>query len=122
MDINKYPEVNFSLDNGKMESSSEFAKQREKRGWDDTECWNLDSTIASFIIPRLKVFKEIHKTHPCELSDKQWEEIIDKMILAFELSKDDWWEYNSDKEREEGNIKMKEGLELFAKYFTHLWD
>jgi len=99
------------------------------RGWNDSDCWNLDVTIAKFIIPRLKRFKEIKYEYPAEfiINDRytwnteasainKWNEILDKMILAFDL---EIKKCNGEKVDEE---KIKEGLELFAKYYSKLWD
>lgn len=35
-----------------------FRKQREKYGFDNSELWNLNTTIAKFILPRLKAFRK----------------------------------------------------------------
>ena len=123
-EINKYPEVNFSIDNGEMKSSLKFAKQREERGWDETECWNLDVTIAKFILPRLKTFKRIHHGYPSELGEGQWEEALNKMIFAFEesITYDEWEFKLTPKELSEKQKKIEEGLSLFAKHFRDLWD
>ena len=37
-----------------------FKEQRKERGFDDTETWCLDSTITSFVLPRLERFKELN--------------------------------------------------------------
>lgn len=50
--------VNFSLGEETDEREPEWKAQRLTRGFDDTEMWSLDCTIAAFIAPRLKVFKE----------------------------------------------------------------
>jgi len=36
-----------------MPTRIKWSKQREKRGFDDTELWNLDVTISKFLVPRL---------------------------------------------------------------------
>lgn len=118
-------------------------KWLKKRGKyiDPKECWNLDRTIAEFVIPRLKVFKRDSDCYPdygdVDSSEK-WMEILDKMILGFEyiLENDTWWindpryknfafdneankRYNEECVRRQKIIK--EGLELFAEYFNALW-
>lgn len=109
------------------------------------ECWNLDITISNFVLPRLKVFKKDNNGYPgygdADTPEK-WDEILDKMILGFEyvIASDDWWLYDPkynyldclfEKQDEiernciiENNRRqavIKEGLQLFAKYFQHLW-
>jgi len=45
-----------------------FINQIKERGFDSTELWNLDYTIALFILPRLKVFREAEAGHPGSLT------------------------------------------------------
>lgn len=94
--------------------SKKIRKQLEERGFDDSECWNLYITISKFILPRLKRLKEIQHGHPVDLSENEWNKILDKMINSFkEILKD---EINQDYH------KIKKGLKLFSKYFLNLWD
>ena len=37
-----------------------YKQQRFEQGFDDTETWHMDRTIALFIIPRLKKFIELN--------------------------------------------------------------
>lgn len=59
------------------------------------EIWNLDYTIAEFVLPRLKMFKNKSIGDPgCDGIDtrEKWNATLDKMILAFEyLLDDNWW-------------------------------
>lgn len=72
-------------------------KQRWTRGFDDSELWSLDWTIAKFVLPRLKAFREMGKAGcPAEFlfgdgTDAEIEAgqahfmaLVDKMIYAFE--------------------------------------
>lgn len=141
------PNVCFSLAKPDDDRWEEWQYQRKSRGFDDTELWNLDSTIAKFITPRLKKFKKNTHSTPgvvvyeiggeeavlnsdSETSEKanaKWMEILDKMIWTFEN-----WDKEPDTEGvhgeefrkliDEWNTKIKEGLDLFAKYFGSLWD
>lgn len=93
-----------------------FKLQRKRRGFDDSETWNLDVTIAEFILPRLKVFKELNIAYPPSLTPEKWDEIIDTMIYSFEeIIKNDW---SLD---EEVNRKIKLGLDNFREYYFNLW-
>jgi hypothetical protein len=97
---------------------------------------DCDKTLALVIAPVLKQFKSgcNWPVFDVEYSAEQTQEIIDKMIFAFEsIAKDDDFErffYFDVKENEtklnrkrheEHKERIKEGLELFAKYFQHLW-
>lgn len=93
------------------------------RGFSDSELWNLNYTIAAFILPRLKAFKNDPVTLEAYPSDcknmKQWLDTLDKMIWAFEYALDEafWGDTDS-----KGLKKYQEGLSLFAKHFYSLWN
>lgn len=115
------PNVCFSVTEKKDKREKKYIKQRMNRGFDDSEAWNLDSTIARFIIPRLKVLKINTHGYPSNLTEKTWDEILDKILLAFELDLADKCDSDVSK-MTENDAKIQEGLDLFAKYFRHLWD
>jgi len=105
--------------------------QRRRRGFDDSELWNLDHTIAKFILPRLKRFKEICHGYPSELhvdgdgkiGEKRWDEILDKMIISFEaVINMDETILEGKEAYEAANKHHKEGMKLFCEYFGNLWD
>lgn len=83
------------------------------------ELFNLDITIAEFILPRLIAFKNASDSYPGDLSRKKWEKILDKMIVAFEIiSKDsDYFLLNNKKKIKQ----LEEGLDLFKKHIGCLW-
>lgn len=68
------------------------------RGWNDSDCWNMQITIADFVLPRLKRFKETVHGYPANIIEsddyeegmRQWKEIIDKMIYSFEVVSKDY--------------------------------
>lgn len=98
--------------------------QKLTRGYSDEELWNLDSTICKWILPRLKSFKKQTIGYPHDFNDiEEWKETIQKMIDAFEIySTDDLPDYAfSTSSIEEEGKRMKEGFELFSKYFRNLW-
>ena len=99
--------------------SVRFLYQRLTRGWDDTETWNLDARLSEHIIPRLKRFKEVNQCYPPDLTPETWDIVIDKMIFSFE------WTASPCEDRimmdDKNSAKVREGLDLFAKYFQHLW-
>jgi len=93
--------------------------QRElfKNGFDRSETWNLDDTIARFILPRLIFFRKNLNGYPSDLSNKKWKKNLDKMIFSFKSCIKDDIIFNKEKEKE-----INKGLELFSKYFRNLWD
>lgn len=94
--------------------------QKLTRGYSDDELWNLDTTFCEWIIPRLKTFKEKTIAYPPNLNNlEEWHSILEKMIVAFETHNKDIPDTLEDIEKEDAIIN--EGIELFCKYFNHLW-
>ena len=103
--------------------AKKYKEQRMTRGFDDSETWNFDITIAKFIVPRLKRFKECKNGYPARLTEKKWDKILDEMIEGFELhcTKDDW-DFDPDlNARNEKLAKVNKALKNFSKYFYDLW-
>ena len=105
--------VNFSITgdaNINPERVEEYKKQRIERGFDDTELWNLDTTILKFVLPRLKRFKECTIGFPPDFETlEEWQECLEKIIINIEKI------INSEEDVD------YEGFELFKKYFFNLW-
>lgn len=136
----RVPNICFSLTDKNDKREKKYKKERLKYGFDPSECWSLYSTIAKFIYPRLKFFRDnlsgtpifnYDNGIPIEEGMKQWEEILDKMLYSFDMIayKDDTCKYDeiyyklkSKKEREKIDKKIQEGLGLFAKWFQSLWN
>lgn len=93
--------------------------QRRIRGFDDSETWSLDLRIAKFVLPRLKRFKEISITNPMDLTEEEWDNILDEIIYAMEIcSNDDNFLKGED---EIDWNRVHNGLELFGERFRDLW-
>lgn len=111
--------VNFSLINETDDRWNEFEKQRLSRGFDSSELWNLDATIAKFIYPRLKAFYEnvcYADCSPISMDSQEWQSILKRMVDGFELLSLDR------KKSKEEETKEQDALDLFAKYFFALWN
>ena len=101
-----------------------WKSQRDERGFDDTELWNLDLTISNFILPRLKVFREQTDGFPSKFNTiEEWYKILDEIIEGLELYKDKFdWDMNADQ-----NIlnlysaKCKKAFKLLGEYVQDLW-
>jgi len=90
--------------------------QLKNWGFSDSETWALGVVIAKFALPRLERFKEVANGYPEDLTWKQWQGILNKIIFAFEkIAK------NETEESETVTARIEEGLSLFGKYFRHLW-
>lgn len=118
------PNVCFSLTDDDDDREILFSKQRIERGFDDSETWSLRDTIGKFILPRLRRFREITPTHsdtpeyPDELSRTEWLQVLDKMIIAFELLIRDNGTFILSEDEEK---QYQEGMDLFHEYFLGLW-
>lgn len=100
--------------------SIRFWFQRLTRGFDDSETWSLDWSLAQLILPRLRRFRELNNGYPYGESEKTWNNKLDKMIAAFEyFANGKQWEVSKDTMGE--LYKHKQSLKLFAKYYDHLW-
>ena len=82
----------FIYDNLNIHRKLRFLFQRVRWGFSDRDLWNFDTTIAKFMIPRLKRFSKIKHSYPgwnfetdSEMSFEEWTEILSKIINAFEV-------------------------------------
>lgn len=94
-----------------------FLWQRITRGWDDSETWSLDYSLAKIILPRLKRFKEVSPMTPYGTTEAEWNATLDKMIAAFEFfgGEERWLAAH------EEYGKHQEGINLFAEHYAGLW-
>lgn len=112
------PNVCFSLVDETDSRWEKYTKQRLERGFDNSETWNLDGTIARFVYPRLQAFIDDVKQmqcHPADMTYEEWEDILDQMLKGFELMSSD-----SIKTEDEEKI-IDKSLDLFHDYFFSLW-
>lgn len=86
--------------------------------FDDNETWSLDQTIAKFILPRLKRYRDINFSPPLGLTDDEWNDILNRMIVSFGIAADD--SRYSKMNKDELKI-FEDGFEQFHKYFKELY-
>ena len=105
------------------------------------DLYDLDITIARFVLPRLMVFKQhCERTPNLTMSHEEWDQKLDKMIYAFERialqTEEETPEYKAyikaiwNNEEDLADLKraakaslkpIAEGLSLFHKYYRNLW-
>lgn len=91
--------------------------QRRTRGFDDSDLWNLDDTIAKFVATRLWAFKELKCSYPSNLkSYEEWQGILERIAFAFKLLQKDAFERNEFEQK-----CIDDGLKLFVEYYENLW-
>lgn len=111
-----------------LKQSVKFFEQRLFRGWDDSETWSLDYSLAKHILPRLERLRQKVSQSPATplLDDddcKKWFDTLDKMIFAFTkiIEQNDGEETLSIDDENKENEKIQEGLDLFGKHYRNLW-
>lgn len=97
----------------------QYRQQRFENGFDDTETWHMDRTMALFIIPRLKRFIEVNNGIPNDETEESYDEKIRFIISAFENY------YVSDKYFNSVDIeerkKLTDDVRLAVEYLFKLW-
>ena len=121
--------------------NSDYDPQAMARNIDVVELYDLDVTIARFILPRLMAFKQhCERTPRPNMTREEWNESLDKMIYAFERiacqTEEDTPEYKAyieaiwNNEEDLADLKraakaslkpISEGLSLYHKYYRSLW-
>ncbi|MFA5071105.1 MAG: hypothetical protein WC511_01905 [Candidatus Pacearchaeota archaeon] len=106
------PNVNFSIFNPKDDRADRFKKERLERGFDESETWDLRTTLARFALPRVKEYLRIvtfqgeNKEHIKDVKD---------IIVALELIA------NDEVMVEEKVKKVKKGLKKLGDNWLGLW-
>ena len=65
------------------EKLEKYKKQRDERGFDDTETWHLDKTLALFLIPRLERFIQVNNGYPGGETEKSFNEKLNFILKSF---------------------------------------
>lgn len=89
---------------------------RKDHDFEWLDIYGLYYHLSEYIYPKLEAFRDNTYSNPICLGSKKWTNILNKMIFAFKTLADDDI-IIEDKQQK----KIEEGLELFAKYFRHLW-
>jgi hypothetical protein len=105
-----------------IKRSLKYFYQRLTRGWDDSDTWSLDVTIAKFALPRLKRLKEIQHGHPSDFTEQDWDKALDEMIWAMEYITKQWDLDLSMEQWQDNEKRCSAGCILFGMYFRALWD
>lgn len=104
-------------DDGRAE---EYDKIRKRTGISPDETWSLDVSLAHFMAPRLKAFRQYANGYPAAhfKDTKSWLRTVRKMERAFRfiMLEGEGKVLNEKQSRQE-----EEGLDLFRKYLCSLW-
>ena len=119
--------INFSVADEIYEKDLEtremYKQQRFENGFDDTETWHMDRTIALFIIPRLKKFIEINNGIPIGETVESYNEKLRFIMSAFEnyYATNKYYESVDDNERKQLTEDVKLAVEYLSKLWFELW-
>ena len=100
-------------------TKDKYRQQRFENGFDDTETWHLDCTMALFIIPRLKRFIEVNNGIPVGETEQSYDEKLKFIIQAFENYYADDKYFNSVDIEE--RKKLTDDVKLAVEYLSKLW-
>ena len=100
-----------------------YKQQRFEQGFDDTETWHMDRTIALFIIPRLKKFIELNNGIPTGETVESYDEKLKFIISAFEnyYATNKYYESVDDAERKQLTDDVKKAVEYLSELWFELW-
>lgn len=95
-----------------------YKNRKKELGFYPFEVWNLDYTIAFFILPRLVYYRDIHPGAPDCYTEEEWNNKLDSYIEAFQKYLDDDYD---DETREKMWNKIKPILHDFIDNLPCLW-
>jgi uncharacterized protein YqcC (DUF446 family) len=99
-----------------------YKKQREEQGFDDTETWHLDTTLALFLIPRLKRFIEVNNGFPNGETYESYTEKLKFIVKSFEEYYSNMYDKEASLEIEKERLEnAKQAVELLSKLWFCLW-
>ena len=119
--------INFSVAEecyGKDPTTLEMYKQqRFENGFDDTETWHIDRTMALFIIPRLKRFVEVNNGIPTGETVESYNEKLNFIISAFEnyYTTNKYYESTDIEERKQLTNDVRKAVDYISKLWFELW-
>jgi hypothetical protein len=101
----------------------QYRQQRFEHGFDDTETWHMDRTMALFIIPRLKRFLEVNNGIPNGETEESYDEKIRFIISAFEnyYVSDKYFNSVDIEERKKLTDDVRQAVEYLSKLWFELW-
>ena len=105
----------------KEERALKLLQQQIKDNFNDSQLWDFDFSIAKSLLPKMLArFKDITHSHPMDLSEQEWDDVLARLIWYLDnVINDSDVPYKYESKYKED---MERCTELFAKYFRDLWD
>ena len=103
------------------ETLEKYKQQRESQGFDDTETWHLDRTLALFLIPRLERFIQVNNGFPTSETEESYDEKLNFILNSFKE-----YYYNENEEvsleiEKERLSNAKKAAVLLGELWFDLW-
>ena len=99
-----------------------YRKQRDLQGFDDTETWHLDRTLALFLIPRLEKFIQVNNGFPTNETEESYDEKLNFILNSFkEYYYNENEEVSLEIEKERLNNAKKAAVLLGELWFDLWW-
>lgn len=98
--------------------------QRTERCYSDMDTWNFDEYVAKIIKENCFILAENNNGYPGIVTEKEWKKILLDISFGFgsylEMRSGIYEE--KDKEFKRLKKEYENGLKLFSKYHSYLWD
>jgi hypothetical protein len=108
---------------GMEERNIKLFEERLKNGFDASDLYSLDYTIARQLLPKMiEKFRDTTHSYPSNITYEEWKTILTKMIWFFNEILSDYSTQTKKEDVDAYNKQMKECKELFVEYFSSLWD
>ena len=103
------------------EKLEKYKKQREEVGFDDTETWHLDKTVALFLLPRLKRYIQVNNGFPSGMTEELYNEKLNYIVKSFEeYYQDENVEVSLELEKERLS-NAKKAVAILGEIWFDLW-
>ena len=136
--------VRLEIKDGSREDDAAVEKKQTKyqNNIPINELWSLDETLTEYLLPRISAFRKMER-HGYPVLDEEciskqsrqqqngdedlraaadWENILYDIEKGFEAHRNLIGYGEEPGATEENEKVMQKGLNLFAKYYGHLWD
>ena len=111
-----------------------WAFQRMFRGYDDCETWELYHNFTTRYKKILSQYRKEHYGYPTDLTEEQWDGIVDRMIHCLDMMDEDYVGKLLDAYKPEDCIVSSKSIyeimtkykdeffQTFSEWFYNLWD
>ena len=100
-----------------------------KKGYDEYATWETFYWFIDTMKPILQDYKKTMQGYPANMTEEEWNKIIDRMIELLDLMDENNKKYLAEEYRKyplkgdtEREIAKNEFFKLFSEYFYNLWD